>query len=737
MRGVDAILDRLTRREGAVVGGTALLAVLVTAGLLLAPTGGFVAGTALLALLVVRLAAALLSLATGREWTGRPAAGAWRFLGTGWLLASVSASLLWAAWAFRSGPLGSPSLADLLGLAAYCSFLWAVGSAPLGPPERFGRLRAWLDVAILVLAVIGLTWLAFVEPILKIDLASDIEIFWVALWPALDLTFLALTARLLLVARATALRKAMALLLGAGLAALAADLSAGYLTLLAEAGTPAVTWGLRLLAPVFGGWAALEALKISSEESAFARQARSEALLPIAFTYAVVGYTLVDGWLEGAVNPTGLALSVALTLLVFARQGVVAGQSEMRQYAALVEGAADMAFIVQPDGRVAFANPAFERALRRKPVRKGELHLRDLLGADFDLDPVLAQAAERGWDSDVSFHREDGRSFPVRLTLRPVTLERQRPLLAATAVDLTLIVERESLLRSALDDVAGARADLETLNQDLERKVEARTEELRRMVDDLDRLNRELLALDRVKTEFVELVSHELRAPLTNIRTGIELLINQPTGIPRNARESLGLILEETERLGGFVEAILDLSALEAGRFPLHLETVDLVAAASSASDLFRSGGDAALIHVRLPADLPAAFADERAVASVLHHLLDNAIKYGGGTPVEIRGEPAGDRILFDVIDHGPGIPQAERERVFDRFHRLDSSDSREVYGHGLGLYLVRRLLEAMGGGIRAEAAAGGGARMHCWLRRADSLEEPLESARAAPGPAE
>jgi signal transduction histidine kinase len=91
-------------------------------------------------------------------------------------------------------------------------------------------------------------------------------------------------------------------------------------------------------------------------------------------------------------------------------------------------------------------------------------------------------------------------------------------------------------------------------------------------------------------------------------------------------------------------------------------------------------------------------------------------------------------RIIASVSDRGPGIPESDRERVFDMFHRLDSSDAQEVYGHGLGLHLVRRLLQAMGGGIRAEAADGGGARLVFWLPRAaavDILEEDKEGDRA------
>ncbi|MBM2844455.1 MAG: two-component sensor histidine kinase, partial [Anaerolineales bacterium] len=338
------------------------------------------------------------------------------------------------------------------------------------------------------------------------------------------------------------------------------------------------------------------------------------------------------------------------------------------------------------------------------------------------------------WSGEVTFHRSDGSRFPARLSLEPVVLERQRrPVLAATAVDLALIKEREALLRSALDDVAAARTELMALNRDLEAKVDERTRELQRTVEDLDRLNQELLALDRMKSEFVTLVSHELRAPLTNIRAGVELLLPAEAGLPGPARTSLGLIQEETARLGTFVEAILDLSALDAGRFPLRLAPLDFAAEARIAVDRFRTVPGHERIRIRLEDDLPSVQADERALASVLYHLLDNALKYAPQGDIDLGAEAEADRLVAWVRDRGPGIPEADREKVFDMFHRLDSSDARDVYGHGLGLHLVRRLLLAMGGGVRIEAASDTGARFVFWLPRAavDVLEEPSEGDRA------
>ena len=118
------------------------------------------------------------------------------------------------------------------------------------------------------------------------------------------------------------------------------------------------------------------------------------------------------------------------------------------------------------------------------------------------------------------------------LSLVPVDDARgTRKLLAGTAHDLTTIRERENELRGALEEVADARADLEALNVELEEKVQARTSELESTVAELEDLLEELKVIDRMKTEFVALVSHELRAPLTNIRSGIELILHRDRGV--------------------------------------------------------------------------------------------------------------------------------------------------------------------------------------------------------------
>jgi signal transduction histidine kinase len=297
-----------------------------------------------------------------------------------------------------------------------------------------------------------------------------------------------------------------------------------------------------------------------------------------------------------------------------------------------------------------------------------------------------------------------------------------QPLFAGTAHDLTAIRERENDLRLALKEIEAARLDLAELNQELETKVVERTVELEKTVADLERLNEDLKALDLLKSEFVALVSHELRAPLTNIKGGIELVLDRSPEMSASTNESLRLVQAETARLSKFVEMILDISALEAGRFHLEIQPLPFVEIVARVMDRFPVEEQVGRIRVAIPEELPLVLADEGALESICFHLLDNALKYAPDDKIEITASVEKSTISVSVCDEGPGIPIEDQDKVFDMFHRLDNTDSREIYGYGLGLPMVARLIHAMDGDVLIEGNTGGGTRVRFSLPSADDV---------------
>jgi two-component system sensor histidine kinase KdpD len=195
-------------------------------------------------------------------------------------------------------------------------------------------------------------------------------------------------------------------------------------------------------------------------------------------------------------------------------------------------------------------------------------------------------------------------------------------------------------------------------------------------------------------------------------------------------RDLLATIEEETRRLSRFVSNLLDMTRLEAGALNVKRDLVDVGDVLRNAVAHARSSFPNRRIDVRLEADLPLVRGDATLLEQVVFNLLDNADKYvpgGEATVMAAYGESG--RVVISVTDEGPGIPQAELERVFDKFHRVAPGDGRPA-GTGLGLSICRGLLAAMDGTIRAESPVedGHGTRIIIELPMAEAPANRLAS---------
>ncbi|ROR32100.1 sensor histidine kinase [Inmirania thermothiophila] len=247
------------------------------------------------------------------------------------------------------------------------------------------------------------------------------------------------------------------------------------------------------------------------------------------------------------------------------------------------------------------------------------------------------------------------------------------------------------------------------------RRLEEKSRELERATEELRAANERLQELDRMKDEFVSTVSHELRTPLTSIRAFAEILLSEPE-MPRGRRqEFLAILVRETERLSRLVNEVLDLARLESGRVQWHEAALDLGAvvreAMESGGQLLRERG--VRLVLRLPREPLEVTGDRDRLTQVLLNLLANAAKFcpAEGGRVEVSAWREGGEARVAVSDNGPGIPPAERERVFDKFHQVHDRSGHKPTGSGLGLAICRHIVEYHGGRIWVEEAEGGGAR--------------------------
>jgi two-component system phosphate regulon sensor histidine kinase PhoR len=233
--------------------------------------------------------------------------------------------------------------------------------------------------------------------------------------------------------------------------------------------------------------------------------------------------------------------------------------------------------------------------------------------------------------------------------------------------------------------------------------------------------------LNALKSEFIANVSHELKTPLSVIRMFGEMLMTGRVRDDGKRQQYLESICSESIRLSGLIENVLDFAVLERGKPRYQMQDRDLADLVSRAIETFRyrferEGAD---VVFKIDGDAPLVRVDEQAILLAIINLLDNAVKYGGATPVEVTVETLDEEVQIRVHDHGPGIPSADLKRVFERFYRTRKNP--KTRGTGIGLTLVKQIAEDHKGRAWAENAPEGGALVGFSLprRRPKSVEAP------------
>ena len=224
---------------------------------------------------------------------------------------------------------------------------------------------------------------------------------------------------------------------------------------------------------------------------------------------------------------------------------------------------------------------------------------------------------------------------------------------------------------------------------------------------------RRLQELDRAKDAFVSTVSHELRTPLTSIVGYLELLNEGGLGpVPDDVSQGLSIIGRNVGRLRELVEDLLTLSTYDAEQVRLELEPLDLAEVLSdSVADLQEAAADRGLeLVVTSEDDLPPVLADPTHLERVLQNLISNAVKFsheGGQVTVLLGREDS--QVVLRISDTGIGIPDDEQDQVFSRFYRSSRAVEEEIQGTGLGLALVRTVVEWHGGSVDVDSVEGEG----------------------------
>lgn len=213
--------------------------------------------------------------------------------------------------------------------------------------------------------------------------------------------------------------------------------------------------------------------------------------------------------------------------------------------------------------------------------------------------------------------------------------------------------------------------------------------------------------IEKMKSEFVSIVSHDLRSPLTSVKGYASMLLHYRNRLDDEKQiEFLEIIIREIDRLVRLIKTLLDLGKIESGRFDIQKGEVDLASIINNVVITYRSSEEHN-IKINIPAPLPVVIGDPDQLEQVMHNLVGNAIKYSpDGGVVEI-GAIVQDKLLkVYVQDEGIGIPEEERDGIFDKFKRIKTG--RKIVGAGLGLFITKNIIDAHEGTIRVESPEKG-----------------------------
>lgn len=223
----------------------------------------------------------------------------------------------------------------------------------------------------------------------------------------------------------------------------------------------------------------------------------------------------------------------------------------------------------------------------------------------------------------------------------------------------------------------------------------------------------QLAEANRLKTEFISIVSHQLRSPLTNLKWGLDFLINEGAARNQQERGYFQILKENIGRMHELVNDLLTVSRVEQGTFPFQEKEFELQEVIDQVLIEFQSAAQASNIEVKVEERrIPKLYNDPSLVRHVLGNLIDNAVRYAWKdlgaiaegrmerNRIDIRYEQEGPNIKIEVQDNGVGIPEEDQKYIFQKFFRSSNAVRRQTEGSGLGLYIVKSLLEKIGGHI-------------------------------------
>lgn len=405
----------------------------------------------------------------------------------------------------------------------------------------------------------------------------------------------------------------------------------------------------------WGAGPGLFALLLSTVASALVLEPRQElAIQTVADVLSLGGFLVIGGL-------TAVILADRRRRLVEHARLLDQVRASEARYRGLFEGIDDAIIVAGADGRFIDVNPAASMLLGYTRAELLQLRVGDLSAGDAETHQARFATLQREgrWHGEVDLRRADGTIVPTESWQRAIKLP------------------GETVYVAVWRDISERRA------------------------------------LEQLQREFLAMVTHDLKTPLTSIKGMAQLM--QRHGAYRE--QSLTNIVAQAERLERLVNDLLDVSRLETGRLELQCAAVDLVAVVRETAEAARALSPAHQILVEAPDRPLVGVYDRDRLGQILQNLLSNAVRYSpAGSAIRISVTDLGAAAQITVSDQGVGIPPEALARLFDRFYRVETASASQPQGLGLGLYITRGLVEAHGGRVWAESTAGQGSTFYVIL---------------------
>jgi PAS domain S-box-containing protein len=230
---------------------------------------------------------------------------------------------------------------------------------------------------------------------------------------------------------------------------------------------------------------------------------------------------------------------------------------------------------------------------------------------------------------------------------------------------------------------------------------------------EIEQQNIQLKKADQLKTDFLNVTSHELRTPMSAIKGYVQIILKQALGqISDEQKKALDVVLRNTDRLDALIQDILDISRLESGTMKFIVEHIEIRKMLDEIVETMQpyANQKEIKINTQMEDDLPELTADKERIKQVIINIVHNAVKFSStDSIINIRTRKEQDNILFEIQDFGKGIPQDQQEKVFEMFYQVDSGADRKFGGVGLGLAISRGIVVSNGGKIWVESIVGEG----------------------------